>query len=395
LDKKTVTCIVAGGGHVGIHVIKALQKVQHSFEDLRIILVDKEPHHIRKVLLVKSVVSEDELTIPWDELFSGRVRYIQGSVMKIDKEEKQLIYYSANGNVESMNFDMLIVTLGSAIKTSSIAQGGIALTDVTMATKIRQRLKKNLIQAAIETDVSKIERLLSVAVIGAGISGIETSAELAYSMHKEASEKGLDTSNIRVYLVNSDKRLFEKGPKKLSSKLEYELKRLGVTVLHECKALKKEDDLLLLTNQKTLSLGECIWTLGLVANPILKTIGLPLTDDGQVIIDESYRVKDMPNVYSVGDCAHVKDFESGKVDTMTCKEGTLQAARLGKIIVADYKNRPAPTHKRAVHFYCFGLGPNRGITWIRKWNLNIILSGKLGRNIRKQTWDLASLVNNK
>ncbi|MBO8164526.1 MAG: FAD-dependent oxidoreductase [Brevibacillus sp.] len=121
-------------------------------------------------------------------------------------------------------------------------------------------------------------------------------------------------------------------------------------------------------------------------------LGLPLTAEGQIIVDASYRVKGVPGVYSIGDCARIVDPISGQADRMTCKESIAQAARLGKIIAADLSGRPAPSHQAHMDLFCFGLGPERGMVWIRQWGLDFILTGKLGWKIRKFTWDSASLI---
>lgn len=121
-------------------------------------------------------------------------------------------------------------------------------------------------------------------------------------------------------------------------------------------------------------------------------MGLPLTKEGQVIVDASYRVKGAVGVYGIGDCAHIVDPNSGQADRLTCKEATGQAARLGKILLADLKGTPAPSHKSYMDFFCIGLGPERGMVWTRQWGLDIILTGKLGWKIRKFTWDMASLL---
>lgn len=49
----------------------------------------------------------------------------------------------------------------------------------------------------------------------------------------------------------------------------------------------------------------CVWTFGLLPNPTLRSFGLPLTPDGRIIVDASYRVKGAAGVYSIGDCAHI------------------------------------------------------------------------------------------
>lgn len=50
-----VTCIVVGGGYAGINAIKAIRKAfaEANSYTLRLIVIDKQPHHLRKILLFK------------------------------------------------------------------------------------------------------------------------------------------------------------------------------------------------------------------------------------------------------------------------------------------------------------------------------------------------------
>src|SRR5699024_8185231 len=107
---------------------------------------------------------------------------------------------------------------------------------------------------------------------------------------------------------------------------------------------------------------------------------------------ESYRVQGVTGLYSIGDCAHIIEPTNGKIDGNTCKEAIAQAERLGKIVLADIKRQPSPSHKGVIDFFCFSLGPEQGLVWMRKWGLNIVLTGRLGWWIRKKTWNLASML---
>ncbi|MFB0841058.1 hypothetical protein [Paenibacillus oleatilyticus] len=51
------TILIVGGGYAGLNAVRALQKqYAHAKQKVRLILVDKEPYHLRKVLLFKAVV---------------------------------------------------------------------------------------------------------------------------------------------------------------------------------------------------------------------------------------------------------------------------------------------------------------------------------------------------
>ncbi|MDR6879489.1 FAD-dependent oxidoreductase [Bacillus sp. 3255] len=394
-----LTCVIIGGGHVGLHSLKAIKEETQgmaSGRQIRFVLIDKQPGHLRKMLLFRPAVDQEEIMIPWTHYsFSEGVEFIQGTVACVDSEGKQVHYEDAQGNHIRMPFDLLVVAVGSIVRQLEPDKGGIALTDPQAAADIRERWRANLLKAAGEMNPEERKRLMTIAVAGAGISGVETSAELALEMRKEASLLGLNPSGISVYLLSGQKRLFLEGPEKVGKKLDQYLDECGVKVLYNRKVMQAEAGAVKLSNGDLLPVGLCIWTIGLIPNPALRSMGLPLTPDGQVLVDECYRVKGAPGVYSIGDCARIVDPVNGRADLMRAGEGALQADRLGKIVMADLEGRPAPVHKSAssiLDFFCIGLGENRGFVWGSKWGLHIIFTGKLGWKIRKLAWDKGSML---
>lgn len=388
------TCIIIGGGYAGLNAAHAMANSMKDMKEpsLRIFLIDQQPHHLRKVLLFKPATTDSAITIPWSDVLPSNVTFIQGRVEAIQGANKQLLYESRDGQLHRISYDFLIVALGSTIRKPSEEQGGIALTHVHAALQIQQQWRSNMQKAAGKQDGLSRKRLMSVAVVGAGISGIETSAEIAYAMRMEATELGLASDEVQVYLINAQERLFTEGPLKVAAKLEGALNELGVTVIHHSRASHARDGMLHLDGCDPLPVGLCIWTLGLQPNPALRSLGLPVTDEGKVIVDASYRVHGLPGVYSIGDCAHIVDPKNGRPDRMTCKEAIPQANRLAKIIAADIAHRPAPSHQSYMELFCIGLGPERGLVWCRQWGIDFVLAGKLGWKIRKFTWDSASLI---
>ncbi|MCQ6561367.1 NAD(P)/FAD-dependent oxidoreductase [Paenibacillus mendelii] len=392
---KEFRCVIIGGGYAGIHAVKAIQKAmreQSGKRTIRLILIDKCPYHLRKVLLFKPAAGDDNIKIPLKQLFPEGVEFVTAAVTTVESAVKRLLYRDMDGNEHAMSYDILVLAAGSVVRKPEPAQGGMALADLDSAMSIREAWRANLRKAAEETDSQERQRLMTIAVAGAGLSGIETSAELAYSVRTDAKQLGLDPGAVKIRLFNAHERLFEQGPAKVGVKLERSLAACGVMVSHRTKVLYEKEGTLTLSSGKTMPAGLCVWTLGLLPNPMLQSIGLPLTPEGYVVVDECYRVQDSPGIYSIGDCARILDPASGLADGKTCKEASVQATRLGKIILADMEGRPAPSHKRFIDFFCFGLGPEQGMAWTRQWGLDLIFTGKLGWQIRKYTWDMASLL---
>ncbi|MDX1807242.1 MAG: FAD-dependent oxidoreductase [Paenisporosarcina sp.] len=392
---KELTCIVIGGGYAGINAVKEIRKVfkgKSSQPTLRLVLIDKNSYHTRKVLLFKPAARNEDITVPLTKLFPDGVDFVQATVKKIDSKEKTLLYQDAQGNENSMKYDILVVAVGSVVQQTAPDQGGVALINLDTATKIHQVWSSNLKKAVMETNAKERQRLMTIAVAGAGITGIETSAELAHFVREDAEKLGLNPESVRIYLINTNTRLFSEGLAKVGRKLERSLNARGVTILHSNRVLQEKEGTLTLSSGQKMSVGLCVWSLGVIPNPMLRSIGLPVNSEGYVLVDTSYRVHGAEGVYSIGDCAHIVDPSNGRTDGKTCKEATAQAARLGKILSADITGRPAPSHKGFIDFFCFSLGPEQGMAWTRLCGIDIIFTGKMGWRMRKFTWNSASLL---
>ncbi|MGM0867495.1 MAG: NAD(P)/FAD-dependent oxidoreductase [Bacillota bacterium] len=388
-------CIIIGGGYAGLTALKAIKETTRGIANgrrIRFVLLDKQPGHVRKLRLFRPTTTEEEIMIPWSDLVLDGFEFVQGTVASVDSEEKRIRYTDAQGNDAQIHYDLIVVAVGSIVRRPDPDQGGIALTDPQAAADIRERWRANLRKAADESNLEERKRLMTIAVTGAGISGIETSAELALAMRKEAAALGLNSSDTSVYLLNAQERLLPEVPEKVGRKLDQKLSECGVTVLHNRKVMREEAGVVTLSNGDCLAVGLCIWTIGLIPNLVLRGMGLPLTPDGQVLVDECYRVQGVPGVYSIGDCTRIVDPRTGKADQMTCFAAGTQGLRLGKIVMADLEGRPAPIHKSAnFDGFNIGLGQN-GIHWVRKWGLDMVMTGKVPGKLKKLVEDKASYL---
>ncbi|WP_010093919.1 NAD(P)/FAD-dependent oxidoreductase [Ornithinibacillus scapharcae] len=387
-----LTCVIIGGGYAGIHAIKSIQRrVKHR--SLRIILIDPMPHHIRKVLLFKpAAATHSEIRIPWKQIFPMGVDVLQGLVSGIDYENKLIRIHDKKGMEHHVNYDIAVIAVGSIVQEVHPTLGGLTLSCEKNAQLILQRWQENMQQAMKTENQNERQRLLTITIIGAGISGIETSAALAEKMREAAECYSIHPNNVNIILINSKDKLFPEGPDKVGKRLEEKLNSIGVIVLHHERAIRENAGMLELEGGGYIPTGLTIWTTGLIPNPSLAKWGVPLTNEGRVKVDESYRVTQREGIYSIGDCTKIYDPKTMVEDTMTCKEATIQARRLGKIIQADLSQRKAPKHRTPIKTYCFGLGDKQGLVWVKLSPFQLIFSGKLGLFIRKITWDIASLI---
>lgn len=393
---KSSTIVVVGAGHAGLHAVKALEReimeLKHS--SVRIVIVDKEPYHVRKVMLFKAIVDNVNLNIPLEHYFGPPIEIVQAELTAIDEKDKRITVAYPGGQSGFINYDKLVLAVGSEMRQAPDELGGVSLSDADKARTIREEFERNIRKAKLEHDAAERGRLLSAAVVGAGITGIETSAELAVWMKRQAKSEGLDSRLVQVKLINAQSRLMQEAPRKVGAKLESELNELGVTVFHEATAERFDGKELLLKSDRAVSAGFCIWTLGMKPNPMLRRLNLPLDANGKVIVDHRYGVKGHEAIYAIGDCAKITDPVTGKEDDMTCKEGIAQAKRLAVIMKAELDGTIPPGHRSYPKLlYSIGLGPDNGLLWEQKDGIDHLTWGKEGGKIKQSLWDGASLLN--
>lgn len=383
-EKETI--VVVGGGYAGINLIHHLRKLFSSrlTKDLEIILVDKNNFHFKKVKLFKGIVEDhnETLKVPLSNYCGEGTQFFQGELTAIHQDRNSIEVCGPNGGLQEVPFSRLVLALGSVPQQMDPAHGGVTLDSMGSAKQIRKELL-----ARIQSGDKK----LRIAVVGGGITGIETSAEIVSWLKKEAHAAGKDPSGVEVILIDNKDRLLSDIPEKVGYQLERRLNKLGVMTFHQVKADGFKEGMITLNNGSQLDADYCIWTVGLKPHPSLTKFSLLLHENGKLLTDSWYRIKNSQTIYAIGDCVHVVDPRDGRIAAMSCKEAFNQAVRLARIIKADIEGTISEAHKTYPDLYCIGLGPENGFAWAQKWGIDFVLSGRLGAKVREYTWNMASL----
>lgn len=388
--------IILGGGFAGINLLNGLKKELRSSlgKEVKITLIDKNSFHFRKVLLFKSVVEDADLKVPLKRYCTDGMECIKGEVIACNHSEKEIEVKLEDERIRTVQYDYLVFALGSVIQEIPSTLGGTTLSSVQTAATVRQKLLSLIQLAKMEENKEVRRELLRAAIVGGGITGIETSAEICVWFKEEVQKADLNPAEVEVILFDSKEHLLRGVPVKVSERLTDELKKIGIKCICKTKVMKFENGQLLCTNGTTYAAGECVWTLGVKVNPIIQSFQLPLSNENQILVTNTYSIEGHSHIYAIGDCARIVDKKTNQVDGMTCKEAIPQATRLSKILKNEIHGIcNSVTHKAyPIKLYCISLGPHNGFVWIQKWGLDFILSGKMGARIRERTWDQASLL---
>ncbi len=207
---------------------------------IAVTLIDRQNHHLFQPLLYQvatAALSPADIAEPVRKVLRGldSVEVMLGEVVKIDTQAKSVTL--ADGG--ALAYDWLIVATGATHgyfghdEWAAFAPG---LKTIEDARTIRSRLLMAFEKAEMSRDPVEQKRLMTIAVIGGGPTGVELAgsiAELArYTLSRDFHRIRAETAT--VLLLEAGPRLLTAFPDDLASYAERKLKTLGVTVRTNC-----------------------------------------------------------------------------------------------------------------------------------------------------------------
>src|SRR5262249_27853291 len=148
-------------------------------------------------------------------------------------------------------------------------------------------------------------RMLAVAVIGAGFSGVEVAGEIADLMlGSRRFYSTIKESDIQVTLLEGRDRILPELPESLSQFAFRHMSRGGIDIRLKALAQAVTEEGVRLKDGTSITCGTVVCTIGTTANPLIKSMGLPM-EWGRVKADPDFHVAGQDRVWVLGDCAHM------------------------------------------------------------------------------------------
>ncbi|MEO3407829.1 NAD(P)/FAD-dependent oxidoreductase [Mucilaginibacter sp. CAU 1740] len=293
--------VIVGGGFAGLNVAQHLYKNKHY----EVTLVDKNNYNYFTPLLYQvatSFLEPSSISYPFRKLFRDKhLTFRMAGVVKVDPVAK--IVYLTNGELP---YDYLVFAAGASTNfygIESIRQNAISLKEIDDALRMRNALIKTMEQAAITTDPEERRKLLTIVVAGGGPTGVEVAGMLAemkkFILKKDYPE--LDGAKGKIYIVDGGANLLAPMSDKTHKETRQALIELGVEVKLNAHVSDFSDGVVTFADGEKLEAKTLIWAAGIIANTFE---GIPATSLGigrRMITDEYNRVKDLEDVYAIGD----------------------------------------------------------------------------------------------
>jgi NADH dehydrogenase len=341
--------VIIGAGFAGIEVARGLGKA-----GIAVTLIDRQNHHLFQPLLYQvatAALSPADIAEPIRKVLRGHpsVEVVLGEVTGIDTAAR--VVTLAGG--ATYPYDILVVATGathSYFGRDEWAAFAPGLKSIEDARTIRSRLLLAFEKAEMSRDPVEQKRLMTIAVIGGGPTGVELAgsiAELArYTLAKDFHRIRAETAT--VLLLEAGPRILTAFPESLARYAERKLAKIGVTV-RTATPVERITATNVTAKGEEIPVGFAIWAAGVMASPMGRMLGVPTDRAGRVTVARDLSVPGLADVYVLGDLAVTPD-ANGKplpgLAQVAKQEGVHLGRALARKIRDDTPLPPFTFHNR-------------------------------------------------
>ncbi|MCY0965284.1 NAD(P)/FAD-dependent oxidoreductase [Parathalassolituus penaei] len=321
MSKDQQRIVIVGGGAGGLELATCLGHKLGRKGKASIKLIDRNRTHIWKPLLHEVASGTLDTGTQSVSYFAHGARhgyqFELGQLMDVDVVNKTITLASRhNSNPDSprstrvVEYDQLILGIGSISNdfgVPGIQQHCFMLDSLKQA----ERFHTTLIDRFTEIHQDHSGERLRIAIVGAGATGVELSAELykVTELLTVYGMAGMSQRQLEVNLIEAGPRVLPALPERISTTVSHELRELGVNIRTSVAVVAADEKGLQTKEGERIDADLMVWAAGVKAPDVVRNIkGLDLTRSNQIRVNdylqatspEGYVIKDL---WIIGDCA--------------------------------------------------------------------------------------------
>lgn len=325
--------VLLGAGYGNMRVLLRLL-TKDLPEDVDITLIDRTPFHSLKTefyALAAGTVSDSVVRVGLPE--HEQLTFVEGEVSLIAPDEKKV--HLADG--QKIEYDELVIGLGCHDNYHDVP--GAAEYTYSIQTIGQSRIT--------------YEKLLglsggaTVAIVGAGLSGIELASELRESR-----------PDLTIKLFDRSPRVLRDFPERLSNYVKGWFDDHDVEVIAESNITEVEANALH-NHDEVIPVDAVVWTAGIRPVPVVQNIDTEKGTSGRLVLNKYHQLPKYHNVYIVGDCADLPYAPSAQV-------AEEQAEQIVKVLRHVWKDETLPESLPEIKLKGFlgSLGKKKGFAYL-------------------------------
>jgi NADH dehydrogenase len=330
--------LIVGGGFAGLECAQNLSN-DDRFE---ITLVDRTNHHLFQPLLYQ--VATASLTGPD---IARSIRQVLAKAKNVTVLMDEITGIDTAGRAATgksghrYEYDYLLLAAGARtgyFGNDHWADYTLGLKSLADAQAIRRKVLSNLERAELTTSEGERTKLMTVAIVGGGPTGVELAGAFADLVHRslKSNFRRIDTSKLRIILIEGFKNLLEPYDADQRDYARKHLESIGVEVRTETKVTDIRPGVLEFGDGTHLEAAAIIWAAGVAANPLTKDIGVETDRGGRITPNPDLSVPGHPEIFVAGDLVAMKDNE-GKVVPGVAPAASQMGRHIAKVLKEELR----------------------------------------------------------
>ncbi|RZQ62316.1 NAD(P)/FAD-dependent oxidoreductase [Amycolatopsis suaedae] len=344
--------VVIGGGYAGAVAANRLRKRA----DVDIAVVNPRPTFVDRVRLHQFVAGTGTAEAGYGTLLGEGVRLVVDSATRIDPAAHTVKL--ASGRV--LDYDYVVYAVGSTGAVPSVpgaAEFAFSVAEFEPARRLRDRLN------ALPADAP-------ITVVGGGLTGVETAAELA--------------GRGRVVTLVCGTTLVPTFSAPGRRSVARWLARHGVAVLEGGGVTEVRPDAVVLDDGAVRPSALTVWTAGFGVPGLARASGLRTDELGRLLTDETLTSVDDDRIVAAGDAAA----PSGRPLRMCSYAAGPLGARAGDTVLSRIAGTEPAVIDLAFSGACVSLGRHSGVRQLARKDdtaVNVYVGGRAGAAIKELT----------
>src|SRR5215207_8051055 len=338
--------VVLGGGFGGVAAVRHLERLCRGRLPVDITLVSRDNYFVLTPLLFEACSGTLELRHCAQPIRPALrcARFVEATVEDVDVERRVVHAVAAEGAAYELPYDQLVVALGATTNQALIPGSATAFTFKTMADALvlRNHMIERFERADVEQDARRRQQLLTVAIIGGGLVGVELLGELtAFADDILRYYPRLRRDELRFHLFEAGARILPEIDPDLASEAARVLQRRGADIRASTLVRAIEPGRVHLAGE-TIDAGTVVLAAGIVPNAAAVRIPVAHDERGRIAVDATMRSTSHQEVWALGDCAAVPG-PDGKPYPALAQHAIREARRLALNVAAAIDGRaPEP-----------------------------------------------------
>lgn len=367
--------LIAGAGFAGVWAALGAARVREQAGDndssIEIVLIAPEPYlHLRPRFHESELAQMRTPLLPLFEAVG--VRYVEGAVEGIDTATRNVAARKPNGETFGLGYDRLVLATGSQLYRPEIPGLREHAQSIDQYDEVRA-LDEHLRRLAAEPDAAARN---TVAIVGGGFTGIE----IATALPSRLRELWAIEPNI-IVIEQADCIGPELGPGPRPV-IEQALDALGITRRLATSVKSIDADGVTTSAGDRIAAKTVIWTAGMRASPLTRTIAAKRDPLGRLEVDGTLHVPGVANIFATGDVALARTDGEGHYALMSCQHALTMGRFAGYNVAADLIGLPLLEYQQPRYGTCLDLG-DWGAVYTQGWHREVQSSGSEAKAVKR------------